>query len=41
MPIMHVRYSAGDLNDVSKAVLAKSLTEVMIRMEGGRIRWTW
>ena len=35
MPIMNVRYSAGDLDKVSKAVLAKSLTEVMIRMEGG------
>jgi phenylpyruvate tautomerase PptA (4-oxalocrotonate tautomerase family) len=35
MPIMNVRYGAGDLNDASKASLAKSLTEVMIRMEGG------
>lgn len=35
MPIMNVRYGAGDLNDASKAKLAKSLTEVMIRMEGG------
>lgn len=35
MPIMNVRYSAGDLDDASKAKLAKSLTEVMIKMEGG------
>jgi phenylpyruvate tautomerase PptA (4-oxalocrotonate tautomerase family) len=35
MPIMNVSYSAGDLNDTSKADLAKKLTDVMIRMEGG------
>jgi phenylpyruvate tautomerase PptA (4-oxalocrotonate tautomerase family) len=35
MPIMNVCYGAGDLNDDSKARLAKQLTEVMIRMEGG------
>jgi phenylpyruvate tautomerase PptA (4-oxalocrotonate tautomerase family) len=35
MPIMNVCYGAGDLNHDSKARLAKQLTEVMIRMEGG------
>jgi phenylpyruvate tautomerase PptA (4-oxalocrotonate tautomerase family) len=35
MPIMNVCYSAGDLDDTSKASLAKKLTDVMIRMEGG------
>jgi phenylpyruvate tautomerase PptA (4-oxalocrotonate tautomerase family) len=35
MPIMNVSYGAGDLNDASKADLAKNLTDVMIRMEGG------
>lgn len=35
MPIMNVRYGAGDLDDAGKSRLAKSLTEVMIRMEGG------
>jgi phenylpyruvate tautomerase PptA (4-oxalocrotonate tautomerase family) len=35
MPIMNVRYSAGDLDGAGKAKLAKSLTEIMIRMEGG------
>jgi phenylpyruvate tautomerase PptA (4-oxalocrotonate tautomerase family) len=35
MPIMNVCYGAGDLNDGSKAKLAKQLTEIMIRMEGG------
>jgi phenylpyruvate tautomerase PptA (4-oxalocrotonate tautomerase family) len=35
MPIMNISYGAGDLNDASKADLAKKLTDVMIRMEGG------
>jgi phenylpyruvate tautomerase PptA (4-oxalocrotonate tautomerase family) len=35
MPIMNVRYAAGDLNEPSKAKLAKALTDVMIQMEGG------
>ena len=35
MPIMNVRYGVGDLDNSGKARLAKSLTEVMIRMEGG------
>jgi phenylpyruvate tautomerase PptA (4-oxalocrotonate tautomerase family) len=35
MPIMNVRYGAGDLNETSKASLAKKLTDVMIRKEGG------
>jgi phenylpyruvate tautomerase PptA (4-oxalocrotonate tautomerase family) len=35
MPIMNVSYGAGDLDDASKAKLAKQLTDVMIRMEGG------
>jgi phenylpyruvate tautomerase PptA (4-oxalocrotonate tautomerase family) len=35
MPIMNVSYGAGDLNDTSKAALAKRLTDVMIQMEGG------
>jgi phenylpyruvate tautomerase PptA (4-oxalocrotonate tautomerase family) len=35
MPIMNVSYGAGDLNETSKAGLAKRLTDVMIRMEGG------
>ncbi len=35
MPIMTVRYGAGDLDKATKADLAKKLTGVMIRMEGG------
>lgn len=35
MPIMNVCYSAGDLSETSKADLARKLTDVMIRMEGG------
>jgi phenylpyruvate tautomerase PptA (4-oxalocrotonate tautomerase family) len=35
MPIMNVCYSAGDLDGTSKADLARKLTDVMIRMEGG------
>jgi phenylpyruvate tautomerase PptA (4-oxalocrotonate tautomerase family) len=35
MPIMDVCYSADDLNEASKASLAKKLTDIMIRMEGG------
>jgi phenylpyruvate tautomerase PptA (4-oxalocrotonate tautomerase family) len=35
MPIMNVCYSAADLNETSKAALARKLTDVMIRMEGG------
>jgi phenylpyruvate tautomerase PptA (4-oxalocrotonate tautomerase family) len=35
MPIINVSYGAGDLNEASKAGLAKKLTDVMIRMEGG------
>jgi phenylpyruvate tautomerase PptA (4-oxalocrotonate tautomerase family) len=35
MPIMNVCYGAGDLNGDSKAELAKQLTDIMIRMEGG------
>ncbi len=35
MPIMKVSYGAGDLDDTSKASLARKLTDVMIRMEGG------
>jgi len=35
MPIINVSYGAGDLNETSKADLAKKLTDVMIRMEGG------
>lgn len=35
MPIMNVCYGAGDLNESSKADLARKLTDVMIRMEGG------
>jgi phenylpyruvate tautomerase PptA (4-oxalocrotonate tautomerase family) len=35
MPIMNVCYGAGDLDEAGKADLAKKLTDVMIRMEGG------
>jgi hypothetical protein len=35
MPIMEVRYSAGRLDAAAKADLAKKLTDVLIRMEGG------
>ncbi len=35
MPIMNVCYSAGDLDETGKADLARALTDVMIRMEGG------
>jgi phenylpyruvate tautomerase PptA (4-oxalocrotonate tautomerase family) len=35
MPIMNVCYGAGDLDEAAKADLAKKLTDVMIRMEGG------
>ncbi|WP_213774859.1 tautomerase family protein [Bradyrhizobium sp. dw_78] len=35
MPIMNVCYSAGDLDETSKADLARTLTDIMIRMEGG------
>jgi phenylpyruvate tautomerase PptA (4-oxalocrotonate tautomerase family) len=35
MPIMNVCYGVGDLNETSKASLARKLTDVMIRMEGG------
>src|ERR1700727_606493 len=35
MPIMNVCYGAGDLDEAGKANLAKKLTDVMIRMEGG------
>jgi phenylpyruvate tautomerase PptA (4-oxalocrotonate tautomerase family) len=35
MPIMNVCYSAGDLDETSKANVATKLTDVMIRMEGG------
>jgi phenylpyruvate tautomerase PptA (4-oxalocrotonate tautomerase family) len=35
MPIMNVCYRAGDLDEAGKADLAKKLTDVMIRMEGG------
>lgn len=35
MPIMDVHYAAGDLNETQKADLAKRLTDVLIRMEGG------
>ncbi|TCR65617.1 tautomerase family protein [Bosea sp. BK604] len=35
MPIMTVRYGAGDLDATARADLAKRLTEIMIRMEGG------
>ena len=35
MPIMNVRYGAGDLTEAAKADLAKKLTDVLIRMEGG------
>mgnify|MGYP000554210706 CR=1 FL=1 len=39
MPIMNVRYRAGDLDRTRKADLAKRLTDVMIRMEGGASTW--
>ncbi|WP_431281757.1 tautomerase family protein [Humitalea sp. 24SJ18S-53] len=35
MPIMDVRYPAGGLDQAAKADLAKRLTDVLIRMEGG------
>lgn len=35
MPVMNVNYRAGDLGDAAKADLAKRLTDVLIRMEGG------
>jgi phenylpyruvate tautomerase PptA (4-oxalocrotonate tautomerase family) len=35
MPIMEVRYPAGRLDAAAKAVLAKKLTDILIRMEGG------
>lgn len=35
MPIMNVNYRAGDLGETAKADLARKLTDVMIRMEGG------
>jgi phenylpyruvate tautomerase PptA (4-oxalocrotonate tautomerase family) len=35
MPIMEVRYPAGRLDAAAKADLAKKLTDVLIRMEGG------
>jgi phenylpyruvate tautomerase PptA (4-oxalocrotonate tautomerase family) len=35
MPIMNVRYPAGRLEEAEKAALAKELTDVLIRMEGG------
>jgi phenylpyruvate tautomerase PptA (4-oxalocrotonate tautomerase family) len=35
MPIMNVNFSAGELDATAKADLARRLTDVMIRMEGG------
>ena len=35
MPIMNVQYTEGDLDATSKADLARRLTNVLIRMEGG------
>lgn len=35
MPIMEVRHVAGRLDPDRKAAIAKALTDVMIRMEGG------
>ncbi|SFM94442.1 4-oxalocrotonate tautomerase [Variovorax sp. OV329] len=35
MPIMQVQYGAGQLDTSSKAELARRLTDVLIRMEGG------
>jgi phenylpyruvate tautomerase PptA (4-oxalocrotonate tautomerase family) len=35
MPIMNINYRAGDLGEAAKANLARKLTDVMIRMEGG------
>jgi phenylpyruvate tautomerase PptA (4-oxalocrotonate tautomerase family) len=35
MPVMNVRYPAGGLGEAAKADLAKRLTEVLVRMEGG------
>jgi phenylpyruvate tautomerase PptA (4-oxalocrotonate tautomerase family) len=35
MPIMNVNYRTGDLGETAKADLARKLTDVMIRMEGG------
>jgi len=35
MPIMDVRYPAGSLDKTAKAALAGTLTDVLIKMEGG------
>ena len=35
MPIMNVRYPAGRLDRTTKAIVAKKLTDVLIKMEGG------
>lgn len=35
MPIMNVQYPAGRLDKTTKAELARKLTDVLIRMEGG------
>ncbi len=35
MPIMDVRYGAGDLDAAAKVDLAGKLTDVLVRMEGG------
>jgi len=35
MPVMNVTYRAGDLGEAAKADLAKRLTDVLVRMEGG------
>jgi len=35
MPIMEVRHVAGSLDKAQKATLARKLTDVLIRMEGG------
>ncbi len=35
MPIMDVRYHAGSLDQAAKTDLAKRLTDVLIKMEGG------
>jgi len=39
MPIMEVRHPAGCLDRTAKAQLAKALTDVLIRMEGGANTW--
>jgi phenylpyruvate tautomerase PptA (4-oxalocrotonate tautomerase family) len=39
MPIMEVRYPAGSLDKAAKAALAKRLTDVLIKMEGGANTW--